>query len=251
MRTNQYYLTDSSYSGLIPTYEHERLEALRPYRVLGTPGQGVFNDFVSVVAKLFDVPIALVSLVRESDVVFIGNAGLPEATIANREDSMCSVAVLQEGPTVFEDIAAKPCSLVNPLTAQQMNLGFYAGQALRGADGMGIGSLCVLDRKPRQLTEPEALLLEQLALVATDLLQLQAARAAQEQVRAHLDGPLLESLTRLRTLAELRELTSTVDSSDAKVYDDSRLDEAMHLTRAMRRALQVALAELPNQELGE
>ncbi|OGX81236.1 GAF domain-containing protein [Hymenobacter glacialis] len=244
-------MTESSYSDLIPTYEHERLEALRPYRVLGTPGQGVFNDFVSVVAKLFDVPIALVSLVRESDVVFIGNAGLPEATIVNREDSMCSVAILQEGPAVFEDIASKPCSLVNPLTAQQMHLGFYAGQALRGADGMGIGSLCVLDRKPRQLTEPEAQLLEQLALVATDLLELQAAQALDDTLRSRLDGPLDESLTRLRTLAELRELTTVVDPADAARYDASRMEEAQYLAKAMRRALQVALAELPKAKTGK
>ncbi|OGX89423.1 hypothetical protein BEN47_07230 [Hymenobacter lapidarius] len=189
-------MNDSTYSDLIPAYEHERLEALRPYRVLGTPGQGVFNDFVSVVAKLFDVPIALVSLVRESDVVFIGNAGLPEATIVDREDSMCSVAILQDGPAVFDDIPSKPCALVNPFAAQQMDLKFYAGQALRAADGMGIGSLCVLDRKPRQLTKPEGQLLEQLALVATDLLQLQAAQATDATLRARLDGPLHESLTR-------------------------------------------------------
>ena len=65
----------AQYPDLIPSYEHERLAALQPYRVLGTPGQEVFNDFVGVVAKLFEVPIALVSLVREDDVVFIGNEG--------------------------------------------------------------------------------------------------------------------------------------------------------------------------------
>ncbi|WP_051719054.1 GAF domain-containing protein [Hymenobacter sp. IS2118] len=241
MGTNQYALTDSSYPDLIPAYEHERLEALRPYRVLGTPGQGVFNDFVSVVAKLFDVPIALVSLVREHDVVFIGNAGLPEATIVNREDSMCSVAILQEGPAVFEDIASQPCSLINPFTARKMDLKFYAGQALRAAGGMGIGSLCVLDRKPRQLTQPESQLLEQLALVATDLLQLQAAHAVDDTLRARLDGPLHESLTRLRTLAELREWNTTADADDNKRYADSRMDEAQHLAQAMHRELQAAL----------
>ncbi|HEX8330312.1 MAG TPA: hypothetical protein VF629_22465 [Hymenobacter sp.] len=105
------------YPNLIPSYEHERLEALQPYQVLGTPGQALFNDFVSVVAKLLDVPIALVSLVRAHDVVFVGNAGLPEASVVNREDSMCSVAILQDGLTVFEDVATEPCTLVNPLVA--------------------------------------------------------------------------------------------------------------------------------------
>lgn len=241
----------SSYPDLIPAYEHERLEALRPYRVLGTPGQGVFNDFVSVVAKLFDVPIALVSLVREGDVVFIGNEGLPEATVVNREDSMCSVAILQDGLTVFEDIATEPCALVNPFTAQQMQLGFYAGQALRAPNGMGIGSLCVLDRKPRHLTKAEGELLGQLALVATDLLLLQAARATDAKLRTRLDAPLELSLTRLRTLAELRELTAGPDAEGADHYLNSRIDEAQHLARSMHRELQAALAELQRGKAGK
>ena len=244
-------MNDSTYSSLIPAYEHERLEALRPYRVLGTPGQGLFNDFVSVVAKLFDVPIALVSLVREGDVVFIGNSGLPEAPIVNREDSMCSVAILQDGLTVFEDIVAEPCALVNPFAAQQMQLGFYAGQALRAANGMGIGSLCILDRKSRHLTGPEGKLLQQLALVATDLLQLQAARATDATLRTRLDGPLHESLTRLRTLAELREWNTSVDTADTERYADSRMDEAQHLAQTMHRKLQAALSELPTGKPGK
>lgn len=156
------------YAGLIPSYEHRRLEALQAYQVLATPGQDVFNDFVSMVAKLFNVPIALVSLVQADDVVFIGNEGLPGATSVAREDSMCSVAILHEGPTVFEDIPAQPCELVNPYVAQQLQLGFYAGQALCAPDGMPLGALCIIDRQPRHLTQPEEEVLAQFGLVGQD-----------------------------------------------------------------------------------
>lgn len=234
------------YPNLIPSYEHERLAALQPYRVLGTPGQGVFNDFVSVVAKLFDVPIALISLVREDDVVFVGNAGLPEDGIVAREDSMCSVAILQDGLTVFEDLATQPCGLVNPFVAQQMRLGFYAGQALRAPGGMAIGSLCVLDRRPRHLNPAEGELLTQLALVAQDLLALQAANASEATLapalHTRLDGLLHQSLTRLNTLAELRAWDATTDVADAERYTTSRLDEASYLAQSLHRELQTALA---------
>lgn len=234
--------------GLIPSYEHERLESLQPYQVLGTPGQELFNDFVSVVAKLLDVPIALISLVRADDVVFVGNQGLPEATIVDRTDSMCSVALLQEGLTVFEDVAAEPCALVNPFVAQHLRLGFYAGQSLKSPNGQPIGSLCVMDRKPRQLTAAEGSLLQQLALVAQDLLQLQAQQGpGQNQapaVRARLDGPLRQSLTRLATLAELRQWESSTDTTEAQRYADSRFDEAQHLAQTMHRELQASLREL-------
>ena len=240
-------MKNSRYPDLVPAHEHERLEALRPYQVLGTPGQDLFNDLVGVVAKLFDVPIALVSLVREDDVVFVGNAGLPEATIVDREDSMCSVAILRDGLTVFNDLAAEPCALVNPFAAQQLRLQFYAGQSLRAPNGQHIGSLCVLDRKPRHLSEQEGQLLQQLALVAQDLLALQAAQMASPALvpalRTRLDAPLHESLTRLHTLAELREFDLTDTAADVQRYNGARLEEAQHLAQVMHRELQAVLTE--------
>lgn len=240
-------MNTSPYPDLIPSYEHERLAALQPYQVLGTPGQGLFNDFVSVVAKLLDVPIALVSLVREKDVVFVGNEGLPDAAIVNREDSMCSVAILQDGLTVFEDLTTQPCELVNPFVAQQMELGFYAGQSLRAPGGMPIGSLCVMDRKPRHLSPAEGKLLQQLGLVAQELLRLQAAEQSNPalipKMRDRLDGPLQQSLSRLVTLAGLHTYTAA-DPEQNLLYVESRLDEAQYLAQTMHRELQKALAEL-------
>jgi hypothetical protein len=231
------------YPNLIPSYEHERLAALQPYRVLSTPGQSVFNDFVSVVAKLFDVPIALVSLVREDDVVFIGNKGLPGSGVVAREDSMCSVAILNESLTVFENLVAQPCTLVNPFIAQQLNLGFYAGQALRAPGGMALGSLCVIDRHPRQLTPAEGQLLTQLALVAQDLLALQTAittgTVVNPDLQTRLEGMVQQSLTRLQTLADLRQWDTTNDA-DKDRYNTSRIDEASYLAQALHRELQTA-----------
>lgn len=239
-------MTTTQYPGLIPSHEHERLAALQPYQVLGTPGQEVFNDFVSIVAKLFDMPIALVSLVRADDVVFIGQQGLPEAEVVAREDSMCSVAILSHDLTEFRDIAAAPCALVSPYVAQEMNLGFYAGQALRSPKGMAVGSLCIMDRRPRQLTPAEGRLLGDLAQVAQELLRLQAALATgftvSEALRARLDGAVQQSLTRLSTLAELRQLDPNPDSEDARRYDESRLDEARYLAQTLHRELQAVQA---------
>jgi hypothetical protein len=234
----------TQYPGLIPSYEHERLAALQPYQVLGTPGQELFNDFVGIVAKLFDAPIALVSLVRADDVVFIGQEGLPEARFVNREDSMCSVAILHDGLTEFPDVAAAPCALVNPFVAQQLNLGFYAGQALRTPAGLPLGSLCVIDRRPRHLTAPEGELLRELALVAQELVRLQAAQARDAALlpalRTRLEGPVQQSLARLATLAELREWEPSADTDEAQRYNASRLDEARYLAQTLYRALQAA-----------
>lgn len=234
-------MNSSKYPGLIPSFEHERLEALQPYQVLGTPGQEVFNDFVSVVARLFDMPIALVSLVRAHDVVFIGNEGLPEALVVAREDSMCSVAILHDGLTEYRDIATDPCELVNPFVAQQFNLGFYAAQALRTPQGQSVGSLCIIDHRPRQLAPAEGALLKDLSLVAQELLRLQAAQAAgvalNEALRARLDAAVQQSLGRLATLAELGQWEASTDTADARRYTASRLDEARYLAQTLYREL--------------
>ena len=241
----RFVMNTPQYPGLIPSYEHERLAALQPYQVLGTPGQELFNDFVSIVAKLFDMPIALVSLVRADDVVFIGNEGMPEAQVVPREDSMCSVAILHDDLTEFRDVAAAPCALVNPYVAQQLHLGFYAGQALRSPEGQPLGSLCIIDRRPRQLSPSEGKLLGDLAQVAQELLRLQAAQAAGMAVsaamRARLDATVQQSLTRLATLAELNAWDAAPEKADTQRYDESRLDEARFLAQTLHRELKALL----------
>ena len=236
----------AQYPGLLPSYEHERLEALQPYQVLGTPGQEVFNDFVGMVAKLFDMPIALVSLVRAEDVVFIGNAGLPGAEAVPREDSMCSVALLSHDLTEYRDLLAEPCALVNPRVGRQLNLGFYAGQALRSPEGLPLGSLCVIDHRPRQLTPAEGRLLHDLALVAQELLRLQALLAGgfalPADTAARFEATVQQSLTRLGTLADLRAWEAAPDAADTQRYHDARLDEARYLAQTLHRELRAVRA---------
>lgn len=239
-------MSENSYSNLIPSYEHERLQALQPYRVLGTPGQGLFNDLVGVTAKLLDMPIALVSLVREEDVLFIGNHGLDGADFVNREDSLCSVAILQNGTTVFENLEAEPCNLVNPFLARKLQLLFYAGEALRTPAGLALGTLCVIDRQPRQFSPEESALLTKLATVAEDLLQLQMALANDpslaRSLRSRIDASLEQSFTRLETLAQLRAWETSPDTPAAHEYRKSHFDEASYLAVALHRELQAVLA---------
>jgi hypothetical protein len=161
---------------------------------------------------------------------------------------MCSVAILSDDPTVFADIPAEPCTLVNPYVAQELHLGFYAGQALRSPNGMPLGSLCIIDRRARRLTPAESELLVHLALVAQDLLALQAAKVAESPLmpalRARQDELVQQCLTRLSTLAELRALDPTADADDLERYQSSRLDEAKYLAQSLHRELQATLAIL-------
>lgn len=98
--------------------------ALAPCRVLGTAPDAVFDETVRLTTKLFDVPIALVSLVDEGNVWFKTNFGMGGIDRVARADSVCSVAILQEETTVFSDLLADPCTLTTPGAAEAMQMRF-------------------------------------------------------------------------------------------------------------------------------
>lgn len=232
---------------LIPSYEPQRLEALRRYQILNVPGENIFNLLVAIVARLFNAPVALLSLVQAEEVHFIGNAGLPGVAVVPRPDSLCSVAVLQDGITLYEDLLRQPCHLTTQAAAHDLNLLFYAGSPLRTAEGYSIGTLCVMDYQSRQFSLPERDLLDSLGAVAMSLLDLRAAQLADPTllpaVRDSLYEHIGQSLDRIGTLADLRQW-ETPDSREALAYEQSSLEEATHVTRLMQQELQVVLRRL-------
>lgn len=239
--------THITHPELIPAYEPQRLEALRRYQVLNVPGENIFNVLVAIVARLFDVPVALLSLVQAEEVQFIGNVGLPGVVAVPRPDSLCSVAILQDGITLYEDLLQRPCHLTTQAAAHDLNLQFYAGCSLRTTDGYPIGALCVMDRHSRQLSMPERALLDSLGEVAMSLLDLRAAQvdnpALLPAVRDSLYERIGQSLDRIGTLADLRQW-ETPNSNEAHAYEQSSLEEATHVTRLMQQDLQAVLHSL-------
>jgi GAF domain-containing protein len=239
-------MTLSASNSLVPDNDPQRLDALAPYLVLGTAPDAVFDEVVRLTAKLFNVPIALVSLVEEGSVWFKANFGLAGAERVARDESMCSVAILQDGTTIYEDLLVTPCQLTKPDVAEALHLRFYAGHPLRNAEGHHIGALCVLDRQPRTLSAPEQLRLQDLADVVMKLLDLRLAlkqhpsqsSALWLQLYHHLD----ESLTRLNTLAELARWEESPHTPAALQYQQSIEDEAALITQILDRQISVALA---------
>ncbi|MGI4883793.1 MAG: GAF domain-containing protein [Janthinobacterium lividum] len=238
----------ATHPDLIPTYEPHRLEALRSYQLLSVPGQQLFNDLVGIVAKLFGVPIALVSLVEAEEVVFAGNVGLPGLERVARPDSLCSVAILQDGVTVYENLLVRPCHLTNPDAAAALDLQFYAGQSLHSADGYPVGTLCVMDHAPRTFSAEESALLASLGDVAMVLLDLRVAlttdSALADGLRQRVDARIDQSLTRIDTLASLQQWESAPDTEAAQAYRRSSHEEATQVVRVLHAELRQALAGL-------
>jgi phosphoserine phosphatase RsbU/P len=165
-------------AALIPSNEEARLAAVRRYDVLDTPPDGAFDRITAVAARQFDVPIAIVSIVDSDRIWFKSHHGV-DADEIGRDPGLCASAILQNEPWVVRDAATDPRTLANPLVAEDFGLRFYAGAPLTTGDGFNLGTLCVIDREPRDITERDTETLRDLAAVVMDELELRrSARSA-------------------------------------------------------------------------
>ncbi len=148
----------------LPPDDNERLRLLADLAILDTPPEEPFDRIVRLAKKMFDVPIALVSLVDANRQWFKACIGLPVRE-TGRDVSFCGHAILGEDTFVIEDTHVDPRFADNPLVTGAPFIRFYAGQPLRIAGGFKIGTLCVVDTKPRHFSAEDRAALRDLAAV--------------------------------------------------------------------------------------
>ncbi|MGG6268076.1 hybrid sensor histidine kinase/response regulator [Leptolyngbya sp. AN03gr2] len=173
---------------LQPEYDSERVQALHRYNILDTPPEAAFDRITQLAARLFDVPIALVSLVDENRAWFKSCHGfdLPEVP---RNDSICNIAILYNEVLVVPDARKDDRLACNPFALAEPGLRFYAGAPLITQDGYNLGTLCLLDMKPHEdLSEEKRTILVDLAAMVLDEMELRLA----VQKIAQTDAALLE-----------------------------------------------------------
>ena len=179
--------------------EEQRMAAVRRYDILDTPPDGAFDRIAAAAASLFSVPIAIVSIVDSDRIWFKSHHGLDEVTEIDREPGLCASAILGDDTWVVTNAASDPRTLANPLVAGEFGLRFYAGAPLTTSEGYNLGTLCVLDHEPREVTEAETRILGHLASLVVDQLELRLsarnALAVSEQ-RLHETETLAAALQR-------------------------------------------------------
>ncbi|MDH5277198.1 MAG: GAF domain-containing protein [Gammaproteobacteria bacterium] len=144
-----------------PYNERQRLETLRALNILDTDPEERFDRFTRLAAKLFDVPIALVSLVDANRQWFKSKQGLSVCE-TSREISFCGHAILGDDVLVIEDATLDERFADNPLVTNDPSIRFYAGYPLTAPDGNNVGTLCIIDRQPRHVSPEELRLLREL-----------------------------------------------------------------------------------------
>jgi diguanylate cyclase (GGDEF)-like protein/PAS domain S-box-containing protein len=164
--------------------EEETLAALAALNVLDSPPDEEFDALVRCASLVCGVPIALVSLIDASRQWFKANVGLPEVTQLPRESAFCAHAVLADGLLEVPDALLDPRFADNPLVTEEPRIRFYAGAPVSLRSGHRVGTLCVIDRQPRALSDAQREVLNGLALAVARALE---GRLATLQARKHLD----------------------------------------------------------------
>ena len=134
--------------------ETARLEALRSYEILDTPPDGSLNKMTQMASDIFNVPIAIVSLVDEDRIWFKSHHGLDVQQI-EKGPGLCTSAILNDDVYVVENAKEDPRTLANPLVAGEFGLQFYAAAPLISKDGHRLGTFCIIDKKQRFLSEEQ------------------------------------------------------------------------------------------------
>ena len=176
-----------------PQNEAERLKALRHYQILDTPPEPAFDRIAETATNFFHVPIAGVSLVDEDRVWFKSRVGI-DAEQTARDAGLCSSAMLSQGVYHLRDAAHDERALAHPFVAE-VGIRFYAAAPLRTPDGLSLGTVWVIDQKPRELAPGEPEMLRTLAALAMNQLELRrhAERAAQlERAQRTISEQLLD-----------------------------------------------------------
>lgn len=132
----------------IPSNEHDRLETLRSLRLLDSPSEERFDRLTWMAQRLFGVPIALVSLVDENRQWFKSCLGL-SARETSRDISFCGHTILGDDLLVIPDATLDERFSDNPLVFNNPHIRFYAGCPINAPNGMKLGTLCIIDDRPR------------------------------------------------------------------------------------------------------
>ncbi|WP_083225521.1 histidine kinase dimerization/phosphoacceptor domain -containing protein [Neptunicoccus sediminis] len=204
--------------------------------MLDTEAEADFDDIVELASNICDVPVSLISLVDDNRQWFKSRKGFgPEETPLDQ--SVCAHAILESSFLEVEDMASDPRTADNPLHTGDPRVNFYAGANLVAPNGMPIGTLCVLDTKPRKLTDFQRQALQTLSRQVVTQLELRKRLNTETALRSEMDHRVKNSL---QTIASITRVASR------KITDPQSLD----VLRLIERRIG-AVASLHTELMGQ
>ena len=162
-----------------PNNENARMTFLQQLQILDTPIEERFDRITRIVCKSLDVPISAISLIDDDRQWFKSIQGLPVAETP-RNIAFCAHAILEDRPFIVPDATRDARFASNPLVTSEPGIRYYAACPLDMGDDIRIGTLCAIDRRPREITEDQLAILKDLtAMVRSELQSMALCEAHQ------------------------------------------------------------------------
>jgi len=213
-------MVQATLSGSVPPPPHpreeERIARLLGYDILDTERDELFDRITAMAAEITGSPISLVSLVDRNRQWVKSNYGI-DLKQSSRDDSFCGHTIMDADKLmIIPDSMKDPRFVHNPFVTGEPHIRFYAGVPLQNGDGLAIGSLCVIDRKPRELTPDQIVSLQSLARIVVDYLDIH--RSNRELTRLLLREK--EIYSRLLNLSsEMASSSFTLEQALQRIMD--------------------------------
>ncbi|MGC4072960.1 MAG: GAF domain-containing protein [Nibricoccus sp.] len=152
------------------TSASERAQVLAEYQIIGTPPETAYDEITDIASKVFECPIALVVLLDEKRQWYKSRIGMdvPENPLDN---AFCTHTIMEPDMLVVPDATKDSRFADNPFVSQGSGIRFYAGVPLVSASGVALGSLCVIDRKPHNITDVQSDVLRSLGKQVVELFE--------------------------------------------------------------------------------
>jgi signal transduction histidine kinase len=232
-----------------PEYiEAERLRTLNNYEIIDTPREGNFDRITKLAALLLNVPVALVSIVDADRIWFKSRYGFREKEIPINNELFTSSFLSKR----FEHMdRTDERALINPLLASDSGFEFYASAPLITMDGHNLGTLCVLDRKPREITEKEKKILTDLAEIVIDEMEMRlAARKAYRLQRDFLNTAVHDLKNPLAAVLGFSDLSKKEENiKTIHEYNDYIKQAADKMLEIVEGLLKTSLMEMDQIKL--
>src|SRR6266581_3320007 len=174
----------------LPKNEKQRLKVLWQYSVLDTMPEEIFDDLTELAARICEAPVAMITLVDEDRQWFKAKVGV-SINETSRDISFCAHAITQPGLFIVPDATRDERFAKNPLVKSDPKVRFYAGAPLVSPDGYALGTLCVIDKVPRELRPEQKQALRVLARHV--MTQLELRRHSRELANAHKEREEIQS----------------------------------------------------------
>lgn len=236
-------------SGRIPANEAQRLAELHALNILDSGEEQAYDDLTQLAASICGTPIALVSLIDEQRQWFKSHHGLC-ASETPRELAFCAHAINQDDVFIVEDADRDDRFFDNPLVTAEPYVKFYAGAPLIINDNLRVGTLCVIDHQPRQLSEEQIQSLKMLARqvvsqlqLRRQLIELQALDKAKDEFLSMVSHELRTPLTSLYGSLEILNHEKGALSDNMQTMMDIALRNSQQLRSIVNDILDLARME--------